>query len=408
MLSEDLPWIPATYDILTRSSGYISGIVKSTEELDILLENHKRATCSAFIKWSDHIKDASKRRLLWQVEDYAEDVPLYVVKRVTLACQHGKAPNRRLSTATEHSSENGSCKKRLRKRLKKLGCPAKLFIRHVTRYDTFSVKGDASRAKKEDAMKRLKQALTQTNPPTSTFIHVKLPLVEAHHNHSIDSGCCHSRPMHPRVKEKIQEFVGAGLTSVACVKIALKQFVLTELCSDDLCKPHEEDQAYFPSSKTIHNHIKGIGAGNGHRKEVKQYVVDDGPKSKWEEDIMEDEAVPEVENEHGRDVEEDRLQSVRAAQLALREELKKFTDASFLCEHLDTLESSTEALMNLRTSFLTHCRNENPLVLSKHKVVGLGTSTVKKSQSKNQSTLKEAEVCDPLLSLNAPKPFSDG
>ena len=102
---------------------------------------------------------------------------------------------------------------------------AKRLFLNCFRYDTFSVKGDASRARKEDAMKRLKQELAQTNPPTSTFIHVKIPLVEAHQNHTIDSGCCYSRHIHPKVRDKIQEMVGLGITSVAFVKRALKQYV---------------------------------------------------------------------------------------------------------------------------------------------------------------------------------------
>lgn len=104
-------------------------------------------------------------------------------------------------------------------------------------------------------MKRLKQESAQTNPPTSTFIHVRIPLVEAHQNHTIDSGCCYSRHLHPKVRDKIQEMVGLGITSVAFVKRALNQYVLTDMCAHDLLKPHNEDQAYFPSNTTIQNHI---------------------------------------------------------------------------------------------------------------------------------------------------------
>lgn len=117
------------------------------------------------------------------------------------------------------------------------------------------MKGEATRTKKEDAMKRLKEELAQGNPPTSTFIHIKIPLVEAHQNHSIDMGCCFGRQIHPKVRAKIQELVGMGIASAPYVKRALKQYVLTDLCAKDLQKPYEEDQAYFPSNSTIHNHI---------------------------------------------------------------------------------------------------------------------------------------------------------
>ncbi|XP_070848585.1 calcium-responsive transcription factor isoform X1 [Chaetodon trifascialis] len=238
---EDLSWLPPSFQILNRSGGYISGIVNSEEELRTLLENHKTATLTSFNKWSDTVKDSSKLRRLWQVEDYSEDTPLCVTKRVILTCHHGKAPCRRPSTANTEASLEHACKKKRIRKGKKLDCPAKLFIRHVMRYDTFSVKGDASRARKEDAMKRLKQELAQRNPPTSTFIHVKIPLVEAHQNHTMDSGCCFSKHIRPKARDKIQEMAGLGITSVTFVERALEQNVLT-----DSCKSYKEDQHYFP------------------------------------------------------------------------------------------------------------------------------------------------------------------
>ncbi|XP_029983158.1 uncharacterized protein LOC115414097 [Sphaeramia orbicularis] len=194
---EDLPWLPSSSKVVNQSGGYLSVIVNSEEELTTLLENHKRATLTSFNKWSVKFKDAGKLRLLWQVEDYSEDTPLCVTKRVIRDCQHGKAS--RAHTAKQvHSLEHVYTKKKLHiQKRKKVDCPAKMFIRHVKRYDTFSVKGEATRARKEETMKRLKQELAQTNPPTSTFIHVKLPLVEAHQNHSINIGCCFGRRIHP-------------------------------------------------------------------------------------------------------------------------------------------------------------------------------------------------------------------
>lgn len=104
-------------------------------------------------------------------------------------------------------------------------------------------------------MKRLKEDLAQGSPPTSSFIHVRIPLVEAHLNHIIDKGCCFGRQIHPKVRDKIHEMVGLGITSVAFVKRALKQYVLKDLCPNDQQRPFEEDQAYFPSNTTIQSHI---------------------------------------------------------------------------------------------------------------------------------------------------------
>ncbi|XP_042365896.1 calcium-responsive transcription factor-like [Plectropomus leopardus] len=362
----DPSWLPSSFQILKKVSGYISGIVNSEEELENLLENHKRATLTSFNTWSRGLKDSSKLRTLWQVEDYSDDTPLCVTKRVILTCQHGKAPSKKTSTAKDHSLEYANTKKRSRvQRVKKLDCPAKLFIRYVKRYDTFSVKGDGSRARKEDAMKRLKQELARTNPPTTTFIHVKIPLAEAHQNHTTDLGCCQSRRIHPKVRDKIHEMVGRGITSVEFVKRALKQYVLADLCAHDLCKPHEEDKAYFPSKITIQNHIH-LAIVSGHFSALGQEIMvdGDGDDESVADGYTEDENMVDG-NEGGRkdDIvegyrEKSTSQCIKSAKLAFRKELKKLNDYSYLCEDLETLESSTEVLINLRKSFATKCRGE--------------------------------------------------
>lgn len=98
-------------------------------------------------------------------------------------CQHGKAYHKKAKECLD--GEQGKKRRVRTKTILRLDCPAKIFIRHVTRYDTFSIKGNATRSRREDAMRSLKLALSEAHPPTSTFLHVKLPLVEAHRNHEI-------------------------------------------------------------------------------------------------------------------------------------------------------------------------------------------------------------------------------
>ncbi|CAL8273855.1 unnamed protein product [Gadus morhua 'NCC'] len=86
---------------------------------------------------SEHIKDGTKERHPWQVEDFNEENPLCVKKRMVLACQHGKARQKKYKE--NHSAEHVYTKKPFHvQNGKKLDCPAKLFIRHVLRYDSFS------------------------------------------------------------------------------------------------------------------------------------------------------------------------------------------------------------------------------------------------------------------------------
>lgn len=178
-------WVPSCFQVIKRCDGYISGLVNNEEELTTLLESHGRATYTSYITWSDHAREtANNGRQLWHVEDYSDDVPLCVRRRMILMCQHGRAYQKKPKESSD--GEQGNKKRRSRtKTVMRLDCPAKIFIRYVTRYDTFSIKGDATRSRREDAMRNLKLALTESHPPTSTFLHVKLPLVEAHRNHEI-------------------------------------------------------------------------------------------------------------------------------------------------------------------------------------------------------------------------------
>lgn len=177
-------WIPPCFQVIRRINGYISGIVNNEDELTALLESHSRATYTSYLAWSDHAREtANNSRQLWQVEDYADDVPLCVRRRVILMCQHGKAYPKKPKECVD--GEPGKKRRVRAKTILRLDCPAKIFIRHVTRYDTFSIKGNPSRTRREDAMRNLKLALTEAHPPTTSIMHVKLPLVEAHRNHEI-------------------------------------------------------------------------------------------------------------------------------------------------------------------------------------------------------------------------------
>lgn len=245
-------------------------------------------------------------------------------------------------------------------------------------------------------MTRLKYEVAHANPPTSTVIHVRIPLLEAHQNHTVDPTCCFSRRIHPKVRDKIQELVRMGKTSVAFVKGALEEYVLTDLCGKDLCKPHVEDQAYFPSKTTIQNHIhNALVAGRSSAPDQENTEV---KVSEWDEEyywdslpLVGDEGEGEESVEGGLRGEErikDGLQegveekiagdghrndrhrnvprrSIKSAKLAFRKELKKLIDDSYLCEDLETFTRSTEVLMNLRQSFLTQCRKENVQLLDK-------------------------------------------
>ncbi|XP_063060566.1 calcium-responsive transcription factor-like [Engraulis encrasicolus] len=343
-------WVPSFFQIIKRGNDYISGIVQTEEEVKRLIGIHSIATSTSFYRWSDH---TSKGRNVWQVEDYDDDTPLGVTKRTILACQHCKVPQKK----TKEQQSQGHVQP-----ADKSDCPAKLCIRHVIRYDTFSVKGNATRYQKEDAMKKLKEALLTGSPPTSAFIHLKIPLLEAH-NHTIEKGPCVSRkPMHPEVEVKLQEMVAQGMTNISVIKRTLKQFVLNELCRTSLKTPNPSHQRYFPSKETIRFHIRRrMVEGGGER------VMDEGEEGTmdgegermlngWGEVVSDSgEEMPDGEGESTLD---GGGHEVRSAQTAMRKELKKFMDATYFCDDLETLRNTNMALKRMRLTFEHRLRNE--------------------------------------------------
>ncbi|XP_055073934.2 uncharacterized protein [Misgurnus anguillicaudatus] len=250
-------WLPTNFKICTSSEEYITGIVSSEEELKHLLENHKRASGTSYTVWSDdsHKKQKVTPRCLWKVEDYSEHVPLSVKRRVIYACQHGK--NYKTTTTDDLHTEHDY---RRRKRFhiqnsKKVDCPAKLYVRYVERYDQFAVAKTSSRTEKQVAIKGVLESLKENSAVTSEIIHVKIPLAGAHKNHNTSRNCHFSNNIHYMVRDKIQEYVSLGITSVPFLKKVLKTFVQKELSGMGSFLPHPQDPSYYPSSHVIQNHV---------------------------------------------------------------------------------------------------------------------------------------------------------
>ncbi|XDV36853.1 hypothetical protein PO909_006569, partial [Leuciscus waleckii] len=84
-------WLPDCFTVLNISKTHVSGFITNKADLNTVLECHKRETLTSFIAWSDdkRKKEKGPHRLVWQVEDFSEDVPLAVTNRVIHCCQHG-------------------------------------------------------------------------------------------------------------------------------------------------------------------------------------------------------------------------------------------------------------------------------------------------------------------------------
>ncbi|XP_049330199.1 uncharacterized protein LOC111189631 isoform X1 [Astyanax mexicanus] len=259
--SVDLDWLPACFTVLTKTDTHIAGFVSTEQELETVLECHKRATMTSFNIWSNdrEKKEKSPHRILWQVEDFSNNVPLIVTNRLIYSCQHGKGRNRKTSEELCTGEEHAYTGKRKRLQIqttKKKNCPAELFVRHITRYNDFTVPEGASRARKQMALDQLGASLKkQEKLNTSKMIHMSLPLKNAHENHNVSIESAFSRNIHPAVREKIHEYVSLGITTVPFLKKVLKQYVKNELCTADVIPPQVHDQAYYPSNHSIQNHV---------------------------------------------------------------------------------------------------------------------------------------------------------
>ena len=102
-------------------------------------------------------------------------------------------------------------------------------------------------------MDSLNSALTKSRGRHA--IYVQLPNIAAHQNHIVTVESAVSKRINPMVKAKIYEYVGLGATTVSFMKTMLTQFVIKTLCVNDPVQPSHHDRSYFPSKKTIQNHI---------------------------------------------------------------------------------------------------------------------------------------------------------
>ncbi|PIK33999.1 hypothetical protein BSL78_29180 [Apostichopus japonicus] len=205
-------------------------------------------------------KKAARNRILWKIEDIDDNIPLQVTSREILNCQYGKPPKPTKNPTVKISDHNYGQPSRKRfhvQKSRKVGCPSKVYIRHITRYNAFKLSQTAGQREKQKTMEKLHQSIrskeADTNP--EQIIHVKLPLHQSHKNHKVSIESGFSKPIDAAVRDKIHEYVSLGITSVPLIKRVLKTFVESELCPANQVKPTSNDRAYFPSCHSIQNHV---------------------------------------------------------------------------------------------------------------------------------------------------------
>ena len=143
-----------------------------------------------------------------------------------------------------------------------MGCEARVTVHSITLYPEFHINREeisvlSSRQlkqKKRENLSQLRDTLTKSKPlHFNKKYFVILPGKEVHQYHKTHGAASYAQRLHPKLIEKIHEFVTEGTTQVQEVKRALKHYVQHSLCVD--IKPGLTDRAYYPTSTDIHNHI---------------------------------------------------------------------------------------------------------------------------------------------------------
>ncbi|KAJ8321266.1 hypothetical protein KUTeg_001124, partial [Tegillarca granosa] len=266
-MDENISWLPSSFHVTESTASYISGWVSDEKDLGFVLEAHRRSSLCTFVTWLDfHLfnssiivlyeatllkdrrvatwndikkKKKSERRLLWKCDGVSGvNCPFVVDRSVVYCCQYGK-PRKQSGT----------------KNTKKVDCVAKLFVRYISRYDDYAVTADASRIMKQNKMDMLHDCIRKGNAKKTKAIHIKMPLQEAHTNHTVSLESGFSRSMHSKLRDLIIQHVQMGVTSVPYLRRLLRSYVQKEINDSNIINPCETDRSYFPTTRDIYNSV---------------------------------------------------------------------------------------------------------------------------------------------------------
>eukprot|EP00918_Siedleckia_nematoides_P052475 GHVU01114637.1.p1 GENE.GHVU01114637.1~~GHVU01114637.1.p1 ORF type:complete len:116 (-),score=11.10 GHVU01114637.1:154-459(-) len=95
------------------------------------------------------------------------------------------------------------------------------------RYDEYSVDPHGSREDKALKLDVLRENLATAT--TKARVYYQIPLAKAHTKHSLVKECGFSQRMDTKVKDKIYQYVKAGVTNATVLQKLLKKYVSEEL-----------------------------------------------------------------------------------------------------------------------------------------------------------------------------------
>lgn len=259
-MDENISWLPSSFHVTESTASYISGWVSDEKDLGLVLEAHRRSSLCTFVTWSDDIKKKKKseRRLLWKCDGVSGvNCPFVVDRSVVYCCQYGKPRKQSGTKENKHQNDHQYLRKKrfLIQNTKKVDCVAKLFVRYISRYDDYAVTADASRIMKQNKMDMLHDCIRKGNAKKTKAIHIKMPLQEAHTNHTVSLESGFSRSMHSKLRDLIIQHVQMGVISVPYLRRLLRSYVQKEINDSNIINPCETDRSYFPTTRDIYNSV---------------------------------------------------------------------------------------------------------------------------------------------------------
>lgn len=258
--ANNLEWLPEVFNLIEISDdGYVSGYVRTEEELNIVLQTHGKHTESMFGLDSDDglRKQKRSRRLFYysKLLDLASHITSSDRSR-TYICNFGMryTPSQKIKEQCVYTEG----KVRKAPSTSKTGCPSKICVNEITVYTDYSIDG-LSRRVRRARLNTLKEALLK-NPQdinSEKYIHIKLPLKCTHRGHVVSEREWRAKKTHPCLLKKIEEFTLLGVRKISIMKALLKAYAEDSLIEGD---PEEvRDLTYFfPNEKTIENKVRSV------------------------------------------------------------------------------------------------------------------------------------------------------
>ncbi|XP_065061190.1 calcium-responsive transcription factor-like [Rhopilema esculentum] len=146
---------------------------------------------------------------------------------------------------------------------RKLGCPAKIFVRSITVYPDYDISDKAKtesrrhfdRFTKKEWLQKLKENIG--NPDLKIFkrYYLCVPDQCAHTSHAVGVFAGLGQPINQKVKEQIHKLTNSGVSDVQTMRELLKDFILNDMFAHTSRKPDVLNTAFFPRDRCIANHM---------------------------------------------------------------------------------------------------------------------------------------------------------